>query len=314
MKRFVIMAALLTVASSFDVRAQDTTGKARQIHSTSAVEITPPPDRSSVAQLPSQTDSEAPNFEPYVHSANFSLRAIKSKYSTRSFKPIPPLSESKSVALNSAPADSSDEPEPVSQKFDWSSAIKQSMFFLAVQHGYAVTQPKTQTALKGPFFQDYFDSVRSLHGWDDGGRFFTNYIAHPLQGAFAGFIQVHNDPKGKGLTLSNSKAYWASRAKALAWSAAWSTQFEIGPISQASAGNVGLQGKQTWGDIVITPTVGTVIMIAEDALDKYIIRGLERWTKNYYVRIFARMLLNPTRTMANLIRIEIPWHRDKGLR
>ncbi|MEJ7623163.1 MAG: hypothetical protein WKF34_04160 [Pyrinomonadaceae bacterium] len=198
--------------------------------------------------------------------------------------------------------------------FDWSSAFRQSLAFLAVQHGYALTQPKTREALKGPFFRDYFKSVKALHGWADGGRFFTNYIAHPLEGSFLGFIQVQNDGKGRGEPLSASPRYWKSRAKALAWSAAWSTQFEIGPISQASIGNVGLKGKQTYVDIVITPTVGLALLVTEDALDKYVIRSLERRTKNYFIKIFARMLLNPTRSMANLINLKTPWHRDKGLR
>lgn len=198
--------------------------------------------------------------------------------------------------------------------FNWSAAVKQSLLFLAVQHGYAMTQPKTREALKGPFFRDYFRSVRSLKGWSDGGRFFTNYVAHPMQGAFLGFVQVQNDPKGRGLRVGNSKEYWKSRAKALAWSAAWSTQFEIGPLSQASIGNVGLKGKQTYVDLVITPTVGTAWLVVEDLLDQHLSRRLEAKFTGRYVRIFARMLLNPVRTMANLIRFEKPWYRDKGLR
>ncbi len=146
--------------------------------------------------------------------------------------------------------------------FDWSTAIKQSMVFLAVQHGYAMTQQKTRHDLKGAFFKDYSRSVKSLNGWEDGGRFFTNYIAHPMQGSLLGFIQIQNDPKGMNLSFDNSKTYWRSRLKALAWSAAWSTQFEIGPVSQASIGNVGLHGKQTYVDLVVTPVGGFAWMIA----------------------------------------------------
>lgn len=203
---------------------------------------------------------------------------------------------------------------PIGEGFNWTGAVKQSLMFLAVQHSYAVTQPKTRDALKGPFFRDYFRSVRALHGWDDGGRFFTNYIAHPMQGAFLGFIQVQNDPKGRHRRVGNTKEYWKSRAKALAWSAAWSTQFEIGPLSQASIGNVGLKGKQTYIDIVVTPTIGTAWLVAEDLMDQYVTRPLERKFTGRYVRIFARMLLNPVRTMANLFRFEKPWYRDRGLR
>ncbi len=199
----------------------------------------------------------------------------------------------------------------IDESFRWRSAIKQSLMFLVVQHGYAFTQAKTRRELKGNFFGDYVKSVKSLHGWADGGRFFTNYIAHPMQGAFTGFIQVQNDPKGLKQRFGTSADYWRSRMKALAWSAAWSTQFEIGPISQASIGNVGLKGKQTYIDIVITPIGGTVMLISEDALDRFVMERIERRTDNFYVVIFSRMLLSPTRTIANLFRFKTPWYRDR---
>lgn len=198
--------------------------------------------------------------------------------------------------------------------FQWGSALKQTLLFLSVQHGYALTQPKTRRDLHGPFLKDYFRSVRSLHGWADGGRFFTNYIAHPMEGSLLGFIQIQNDPAGSRLRFNESGDYWRSRMKALAWSAAWSTQFEIGPISQASIGNVGLHGKQTYVDIVMTPTAGLGLLLTEDALDRYVIERLERRSQSKYVRILSRMTLNPTRTAANLLRFKKPWYRDEGLR
>lgn len=208
-------------------------------------------------------------------------------------------------------ADDDDDTTTTDTDFRWRSAIKQSLLFLSIQHGYAFTQPKTREALKGKFVKDYAASVKSLHGWNDGGRFFTNYIAHPLQGSFMGFIQIQNDPKGIKQRFGPSAEYWRSRMKAMAWSAAWSTQFEIGPVSQASIGNVGLKGKQTWIDIVVTPTVGTAFLITEDAMDRFVVERIERMSDNYYVMIFARTLLNPTRTMANIIRFKLPWHRDR---
>lgn len=195
--------------------------------------------------------------------------------------------------------------------FRWGPAIKQSLLFLAVQHGYALTQPKTRRDLKGPFLRDYFSSVKSLGKWDDGGRFFTNYVAHPMQGSLTGFIQVHNDPRGARRQFGRSPAYWKSRMKALAWSAVWSTQFEIGPVSQASIGNVGLHGKQTYVDLVMTPTAGLGLLVTEDALDRYVISRIERATDNFYVKIGSRMLLNPTRSVANLLRFSKPWRRDR---
>ncbi|MCW5961832.1 MAG: hypothetical protein KIS76_16845 [Pyrinomonadaceae bacterium] len=198
------------------------------------------------------------------------------------------------------------------QGFRWKPAIRQSLLFLGIQHGFAiVTQGKTRRALKGKFFKDYFNSVKSLKGWDDGGRFFTNYIAHPMQGALTGFIYVQNDPKAINLKFGKSRAYWKSRLKALAWTSVWSTQFEIGPISQASLGNVGSSGKQTWEDIVVTPTVGTALLITEDALDRFVMQKIERRYSNFYLKIFGRMLLNPSRNFSNLLRFKPPWYRDR---
>jgi hypothetical protein len=193
----------------------------------------------------------------------------------------------------------------------WKPAVAQALLFLGVQHGYALTQPKTRRDLHGPFFRDYFRSVKSLHGWADGGRFFTNYVAHPMQGALLASVWVQNDPKGRSARFGRSASYWRGRTKAVAWAAAWSTQFELGPVSQASIGNVGLHGKQTWVDLVMTPAGGAAWLVAEDALDRFVVRRLESRTDNALARIAARMLLNPTRSAANLLRFQRPWRRDR---
>ena len=225
----------------------------------------------------------------------------------------PPADPDGDKPTGSVPSGEADKTERARTHFRWGDAVKQSLLFLSVQHGYALTQPKTRRDLHGAFFKDYARSVRSLHGWEDGGRFFTNYVAHPMQGSLLGFIQVQNDPSGSRLRF-NQPGYWRSRMKALAWSAAWSTQFEIGPVSQASIGNVGLHGKQTYVDIVMTPTAGLGLLVAEDVLDRYVIERIERRTDSKYARIFSRMAFNPTRTAANLLRFKKPWHRDAGLR
>jgi hypothetical protein len=212
-----------------------------------------------------------------------------------------------------APEEPSDDAarDELRRGFRWKRATEQALLFLSVQHGYAFTQPKTRRDLSGPFFRDYFRSVGSLSKWADGGKFFTNYVAHPMQGSLLGFVYVQNDPKGKSARFGRDGAYWRSRLKAVAWSAAWSTQFEIGPVSQASIGNVGLHGKQTWIDLVVTPVGGAVWLVAEDALDRFVVRGVEARTDNLFLKIAARMLLNPTRTGANLLRFKKPWHRDR---
>ncbi|HZS07727.1 MAG TPA: hypothetical protein VFD58_23020 [Blastocatellia bacterium] len=201
--------------------------------------------------------------------------------------------------------------------FQWGKAYRQALLFTAIQHGFRlVTEPSTRADLKGPFFSDWINSVRNLRGWRDGDPFLVNYIGHPMQGAVTGFIQIHNDPRGIRQEISRDRRYWESRFKALAWSAVWSTQFELGPFSESSIGNVGLKPSTTsphplgWVDLIITPTVGTAWLIGEDALDRWVVRPLERRTGKYPVKILIRTFLNPSRSFANILRGKWFWYRD----
>lgn len=209
--------------------------------------------------------------------------------------------------------DAADDPPAAAmpQRFHWKPAIYQSLLAQGFQHAYAlVIQEKTQRALKGPFLSDYWESIKGVRGWDDGNKFFTNYIAHPMQGAMTGFIFLQNHDRLRRQTFNESPQYWKDRFKAFVWSAAWSTNWEIGPISQASIGNVGLYGHGGWVDFVITPTVGTGWMITEEAMDRYIIRHWEE--KNLATRIVLRTFLNPMRSVANILRFKKPWYRDRA--
>ncbi len=207
--------------------------------------------------------------------------------------------------------DSIDEPPPISKKFHWRPAIEQTMMMLGIQHGYALAaQEKTRRALaNGNFFGDYWRSIRKIEGWDDGNRFATNYIAHPMQGGLTGFIFVQNHDRARMQTFNDSKEYWNDRFKAFIWSTAWSTQFELGPISQSSIGNVGMYGGMGYVDLVVTPTAGTAWLISEEAIDRYVIRHIE--TRSFFIKAMARMFLNPMRTVANLLRFREPWYRDR---
>lgn len=199
-----------------------------------------------------------------------------------------------------------------SMKFRWKPAIYQSLLMLGIQHGYALAlQEKTQNAVaNGNFFVDYIRSLRkSLRRWDDDNRFSTNYIAHPMQGAMTGFIYLQNNPRSRTQKFAESKEYWNDRFKAFLWSTAWSTQFELGPISQSSIGNLGLYDKMGWVDLVITPTVGTVWLLAEDAIDRYILRHIEG--NNRLFKFAGRTFLTPMRAAANLMRFKEPWYRER---
>jgi hypothetical protein len=194
----------------------------------------------------------------------------------------------------------------------WKSALRQSLNFLAIEHGFRLFQRKTRRELAGPFFGDYKASVKNLGGWGDGDSKFTNYVAHPMQGAVAGYIQIQNDPQGRGQEFGRSKRYWHSRLKAFAWAAAYSTQFELGPFSEATIGNVGKKkGTAGFADLIVTPIGGLGIMVAEDVLERFILRKLESRTSSARKRGFYRILLNPSRSFAGVLRGRFPWQLEK---
>jgi hypothetical protein len=196
----------------------------------------------------------------------------------------------------------------------WSKVLCQSGLFLGLQSSVRVIyEEETRRDMAGPFFKDYFESVRGLHGWDDGDPFAVNYLGHPWMGAVAGRIFVNNDPIGKGFSFSNEKLYWKSRLKALGWSAVYSTTFELSPAGEAALGNIG--GKpwpdgMTYGDLVVTPVLGTGILITEDLADRYVLGWLERQTGSIYLMAATRTILNPARSVSNLLGFRWPWHRD----
>lgn len=205
--------------------------------------------------------------------------------------------------------------QPASLKpnsFDWRPALNQSFRFLAVQHGFRfMTEPGTRSELKGPFFRDYLRSVRDLDHWNDGDPFMVNYIGHPMMGAVTGYIQRQNDPRFQAVNFGKNATYWKSIARSFAFSAVYSTQFEVGPLSESSLGNSGkIPGTQGFVDLVVTPTIGTGWMIGEDALDRFLIRRVERATGNPWIKLAVRTGLNPSRAFANLMRGKVPWHRD----
>jgi hypothetical protein len=201
-------------------------------------------------------------------------------------------------------------PSQPSQGFQWEDAFKQYLMVLTFQHSVRMFQKKTYSELGGPFWADYVESVASLRGWADGDNFQTNYVAHPMMGAVTGYIQVQNDPAGRYVEFGRSGAYWRSRGWALAAATIYSLQFELGPMSEASLGNVGLKsGTMAYVDLVVTPLAGLGWIVAEDAVDRYLIAKVEGRLGPNKARLL-RMFLNPNRSIANAIRFEVPWKRD----
>jgi hypothetical protein len=82
-------------------------------------------------------------------------------------------------------------------------------------------------------------------------------------------------------------------------------------LSEASIGNVGLRPNTTgWVDHVVTPAGALGFMVAEDALDRYLIARIKSRTRNGFLRALARMALNPSRTLSNAAQGRAPWSRS----
>ena len=196
----------------------------------------------------------------------------------------------------------------------WGRVVRQTLSFQGIQHSFFMTQQKSRAGLKGPWIRDWFDSASSPFvepHWSDGGSFLINYIGHPMGGSTYAYIYRQNDPSAMRMEFGGA-GYGTHLAKAMGISALSSVQWEIGPFSESSLENVGKppdRYKMAWIDFVITPTVGVAWMAGEDALDRYVIQKLERKIDSATGRVIIRVLLNPTRSMANLVAGQKPWTR-----
>ncbi len=184
--------------------------------------------------------------------------------------------------------------------------------FLAVAHGFRMlTEPGTRSGLGGFSLSNYGRAVGNLHGVADGDEFYVNYVGHPMEGAVAGFLWTQNDPTYGRAEFGRTPGYWKGRLRAAAFAWAFSTQFEIGPISEASIGAIqAYYPQQGFVDHVVTPSIGMGWMIAEDVMDRYVIKRIEAATTNPVVRLLVRGGLNPSRSFANVMQGRVPWARD----
>lgn len=200
-------------------------------------------------------------------------------------------------------------PKPV--QVEWPELARSSLRLVGVMHGFRwLTEPGTRAGGLG-LGGGYTSSVANLHGWADGDPFYVNYVGHPMQGAVAGYLWTLHDRRYRGAEFGGSRAYWKGKLRAAAFAAAFSEQFEIGPLSEASVGHIQRNfPQQGFADHVVTPTVGMAWMIAEDALDRYAVKRIESYTQNAWARAAARTFLNPARAFANVMDWRAPWYRN----
>lgn len=233
-----------------------------------------------------------------------------------------------SAMADAAPADSGGgyiqptvaipEAQP-SEAVQWRSLARQSSFYVGIMHGFRIaTEPGTRAALPNSVLGGYFKAVGSLHGWSDGDGYYENYLGHPIQGAVSGYLWVHNDPRYRATEFGSSRDYWMGRLRAYAFAWAFSEQFEIGLVSEASIGQIQRYCKIQFPDRcaagfvdhVITPNAGLGLMVGMDAIDKYVTQRIEDRTQSKTIRIVARVAFNPAQSFANLMAFQAPWHRE----
>jgi len=218
--------------------------------------------------------------------------------------------------------------------------LRESFTFLAIEQAYVVKDDFRWVVIENgiPFnhyWRDYKQSLSAwIHsGWSDGDPNMYGYVGHPIQGALTSYIEIQNDPAGRDLEFANTKEYWKSRLKATLWNAVYSTQWNLGPISEVTVEKYGAKARPPWNqdgswpctrkpcltgvgqiDIVMTPVGGLGWMLVEDWLDKKLVRRVEDVTSNRFLIDTLRAGLNPTRSGASILHGQAPWYRprDRG--
>jgi len=201
---------------------------------------------------------------------------------------------------------------PGDEKINTKGIIKDSLSLLMFEHAARIIfQEKTRRELGGPFWPDYVDSIRMPKTWNDGDGWLVNYLGHPIHGAAAGFVFLKHDPRSGKEQFGLSTGYWKTRWRPTVFAALYSVQFEIGPISEASIGNVGMHPNTTgWVDYVVTPLGAMAFLVAEDAVDRYFVRWAEARVGNKVLRSSMRMFFGPSQALANMAMGHMPWHRE----
>jgi len=223
-------------------------------------------------------------------------------------------------------------PLPPSGKFDLKAAFWQSfgetVFFQAWR--VAFDPGLRWNLVHKPFFHDWFASYGgyNMQRWGDGDDFVVNDVGHPLEGAVFARAFLQNSPNSQ-VVIGKNRRYWMSRLKALGWAAAWSTETEIGPVSETNIGNQGgftyVPGCGTyliclndpkypkpptnntgWTDFVITPLVGMAWVLGEDTIDKYIVSPIAVNHRILGGRVL-RSALEPSRSFAAIFAGKFPW-------
>lgn len=232
---------------------------------------------------------------------------------------------------------------PQEQHFHWGRALFESFTFFSIEQAYVVHDDWAWVGGKysengvpfNHYWRDYKQSLSSwIHsGWNDGDPNMYGYVGHPIQGLATSYIYLQNDPKSENLEFSKTKAYWRSRLMATLWNAAYSAQWNIGPLSEPTIEKYGTAHRAPWNadgsfpcntkhcytgvgqiDLVMTPLGGAGWLVGEDFLDKDVTGRVEAATRNRFLIDFVRCSINPVMVGTNLLHGKRPWYRARDNR
>ena len=210
-------------------------------------------------------------------------------------------------------------------RVSWVRVVGSSMLFLSMQHSgnLAMDEDAQQHFLNADFWHDYELTLHrySYNRWNDGDPFGVDYVGHPIMGAITNSIYEQNDPKQRALLFENTQRYWMGRLRATAYSALYSAQWKVGPVSESSMGNIGIKtyyspklGRNTnetgMVDFFVTPVGGLLWNVGEDYVDKIWFRRIAHNVRNPFV-LLAASVMTPARSGANILRFRAPWYRDR---
>ena len=214
----------------------------------------------------------------------------------------------------------------------WGSLISQWWSDIAFeQTERLIMEPKTRDQLGGKFFHEWFSDVAQYrYGlWNDGDKFFTSYIGHPLQGAVIEAIFWQNDDRVRFSEQDfHSAAYRKALLQTFAFAAVDAVQWKLGPVSEATIGHVGLPAhwwstpyfcnlahaychpRTGLNDLVMNEVGGTAMTIGFQWVDKHFQRPMENRINSRVLINTMRIFTNPPQSLANFFRFRTPWYRD----
>lgn len=223
------------------------------------------------------------------------------------------------VPLDKCPFDDSQAREC---RVHWRPLILSAVAFNALENGanvYSGYWYRWETT-HGKWWDRYVNSVEGWrwNRWKDDNPFLDDYVGHPMMGAITNYLWIQNDPKSMTLEQSNTREYWRRMFRAFVFSTFYSFEWKLGPFGEAGIGHNGdhyfvdhgvYTNETGWVELVSTPIGGALWTLAEDALDKEVIRRLEEKSRNPFA-LLGYQFLNPARATANILRFRPPWYRD----